>query len=42
MNKYVNTILLALLAITIAACSGIPVSQDFEQGFDFSGMQTFA
>ena len=42
MNKYVNTILLALLAITISACSGIQVSQDFEQGFDFSGMKTFA
>lgn len=42
MNKHFNTILLVLLAITVAACSGIPVSQDFEQGFDFSGMKTFA
>jgi len=42
MNKHFNTILLVLLAITVAACSGIPVNQDFEQGFDFSGMETFA
>jgi len=42
MNKHFNMILLALLTITIAACSGIQVSQDFEQDFDFSGMKTFA
>lgn len=41
MNKHFNTILLVLLTITIAACSGIQVSQDFEQDFDFSGMKTF-
>ena len=28
--------------LIISACSGIPVSQDFEQGFDFSNLQTFA
>ncbi len=28
--------------LIISACSGIPVSQDFEQGFDFSGLKTFA
>lgn len=28
--------------LIISACSGIPVSQDFEQGFDFSGLRTFA
>ena len=32
------TLMLALLS----ACSGIPVSQDFEQGFDFSSLKTFA
>jgi hypothetical protein len=32
----------AFIAIAISACSGIPVSQDFEQGFDFSGLKTFA
>ena len=28
--------------LIISACSGIPVSQDFEQGFDFSSLRTFA
>jgi hypothetical protein len=28
--------------LIISACSGIPVSQDFEQGFDFSSLKTFA
>jgi hypothetical protein len=28
--------------LIISACSGIPVSQDFEQGFDFSNLRTFA
>ena len=28
--------------LIISACSGIPVSQDFEQSFDFSSLKTFA
>ena len=28
--------------LIISACSGIPVRQDFEQGFDFSSLKTFA
>ena len=28
--------------ITIQACSGIQVSQDYEQGYDFSALETFA
>jgi len=31
-----------LILIMLQACSGIQVSQDFEQGFDFSGLKTFA
>ncbi len=42
MNTKFNSILLALITIAIAACTGIPVSQDFEQGFDYSGFKTFA
>jgi len=30
------------MAFAISACSSIPVSQDFEQGFDYSGFKTFA
>ena len=26
----------------VTACSGIPTSQDFEQGFDFATLKTFA
>jgi len=26
----------------LQACSGIKVSQDYEQGYDFSGLKTFA
>jgi hypothetical protein len=33
---------MALMIALLGACSGIPVSQDFEQGFDFSGLKTFA
>ena len=35
-------ILVVFAALVISACSGIQVSQDFEQGFDFSGLKTFA
>lgn len=42
MHKNYKIIIVAFIVTTIAACSGIPVSQDFEQGFDFSGMKTFA
>ena len=43
--KILNTlrfVLMALMLSLIAACSGIPVNQDFEQGFDFSSLKTFA
>lgn len=33
---------MALMLAMITACSSIPVSQDFEQGFDFSSLKTFA
>lgn len=33
---------MTLMLALFAACSGIPVSQDFEQGFDFSKLKTFA
>ncbi len=35
-------IVAAFLVITLSACGSIPVSHDFEQGFDFSGLKTFA
>ena len=35
-------ILVVFATLVISACSGIPVSQDFEQAFDFSGLETFA
>ena len=41
-NSMTKLIFATILAITLSACSGIPVSQDFEQGFDFSGLKTFA
>ena len=42
MNTKFNSMLAVLMIVTITACSGIPVSQDFEQGFDYSGLKTFA
>jgi len=33
---------MALMLAMITACSSIPVNQDFEQGFDFSSLKTFA
>ena len=42
MNTKFNSMLVVLMIVTITACSGIPVSQDFEQGFDYSGFKTFA
>ena len=42
MNIKFNSILVVLATIAISACSSIPVSQDFEQGFDYSGFKTFA
>ena len=33
---------IVLMLVLLQACSGIPVSQDFEQDFDFSGLRTFA
>jgi hypothetical protein len=42
MNINLKLILVVLITIAFTACSGIPVSQDFEQGFDYSGFKTFA
>jgi hypothetical protein len=42
MRSQIKFITGVLIALTITACSGIPVSQDFEQGFDFTGLKTFA
>ncbi len=42
MISKIKSTVVAFLVIAVAACSGIPVSHDFEQGFDFSGMKTFA
>lgn len=42
MNQAVRLIAVAVLIFSITACSGIQVSQDFEQGFDFSSLKTFA
>jgi len=42
MNRIIKTTLALFILLTISACSGIPVSQDFEQGFNFSGLKTFA
>ena len=42
MNSIIKVTVAVLLVIAISACSSIPVSQDFEQGFDFSGLNTFA
>jgi len=33
---------IVLMLVLLQACSGIPVSQDFERDFDFSGLRTFA
>lgn len=42
MNSKTKSAVAAFLVTVVAACSGIPVSHDFEQGFDFSGLETFA
>jgi hypothetical protein len=42
MNSYARLLPLYFIALIISACSGIQVSQDFEQGFDFSSLKTFA
>ena len=42
MNSLARLLPLSFVALMISACSGIPVSQDFEQGFDFSGFKAFA
>jgi len=41
MNKTARLITITVLTLTLMACSGIQVSQDFEQGFDFSHLKTF-
>ena len=42
MNNKLRSILVVLATIAISACNTIPVSQDFEQGFDYSSFKTFA
>ena len=42
MKQTYRLIAVVFLIFIITACSGIQVSQDFEQGFDFSGLKTFA
>ncbi len=42
MNTQFSYFLTALIVLSLSACSGIPTSQDFEQGFDFSTLKTFA
>jgi hypothetical protein len=42
MNSKIKIAVAALVVIAITACSSIPVSQDFEQGFDFSTLSAFA
>ena len=42
MNSFDRLIPVSVIVFIISACSGIQVSQDFEQGFDFSGLKTFA
>ena len=32
---------MAVIVLALSGCSGIQVSQDFEQGFDFSSLETF-
>jgi hypothetical protein len=38
----IRTGLLSLIILALSACSGIQVSQDYEQGYDFSKLKTFA
>jgi len=40
--KALQSFWIVVTLVLMQACSGIPVSQDFEQGFDFSGLKTFA
>ena len=42
MNIKFNSIIMVLAVIALSACNSIPVSQDFEQGFDYSNLKSFA
>ncbi len=42
MKSLARLLPVSVIVFIISACSGIQVSQDFEQGFDFSGLKTFA
>ncbi len=42
MKSIISSFMLAFILITLQACSGITVSQDYEQGYDFSKLKTFA
>ncbi len=40
--RVIHSCWIVLILVLLQACSSIPVSQDFEQGFDFSGLKAFA
>jgi hypothetical protein len=42
MKTVIRITWLCFLLITLQSCSGIQVSQDYEQGYDFSKLKTFA
>jgi hypothetical protein len=41
MKTYLNTLALLFIATLLAACSGIPVSQDYAPTTDFSALKTY-
>jgi hypothetical protein len=42
MTQTARTLCITLIMMALQACSGIIVSQDYEQGYDFSKLKTFA
>jgi hypothetical protein len=40
--NWVKTVLLLLISTMLVACSGISVRHDYEKGYNFSGLKTFA
>ncbi len=41
MNQSLRLITVSVVIFAISACSGIQVSQDYEQGYNFSSLKTF-
>ena len=41
MNNIIRTVGIIFILLTIHSCSGIKVSEDYEQGYDFSALKTF-